>query len=126
MHARVTTLVLCLPLLATACANGLAERRAALAPLIGKSETDLVRQLGVPNRTFETGGHRFLAYVEDRTTVLPGVGPIGPFGYPYAGGWVGGYVGSLPPEVLDRVCETTFEVDAGRVTGVTLRGNACD
>jgi hypothetical protein len=31
----------------------------------------------------------------------------------------------LPPEVIQRVCVTTFEIDAGKVTSYSLQGNAC-
>ena len=36
-----------------------------------------------------------------------------------------GYVGGFPPDVIQLVCETTFEIVAGRVHGYQLRGNAC-
>ncbi len=103
------------------CANGLAEREAFLRTLVGMNEADLVRTLGVPTRTAEAEGHRFLAYRESRVDIVPGA----PMGF---WAWHGGlaYGGGLPPEVVQRTCETTFEVVDGRVAGCTLRGNACD
>ena len=37
-------------------------------------------------------------------------------------GWYGG---GFPPEVVKRVCETTFAVTDGIVRSYSLRGNAC-
>jgi hypothetical protein len=121
MSRRIRTALvagLLVPLLA-GCADRLAERRAYLATLVGTSEADLVRTLGVPTRTVEAEGHRFLAYTESREELIPG-GPMGPWGW--RGGWA---YGGVPAEVVQRVCETTFEVIDGRVRGFTLRGNAC-
>ena len=103
------------------CANSLAERGATLKTLVGMSEADLVRTLGVPTRTAEVEGNRFLAYRENRLDIVPGA----PMGF---WAWHGGlvYGGGLPPEVVQRTCETTFELVDGRVRGFTLRGNACD
>jgi len=103
------------------CVNGLAEREAFLRTLVGMNEADLVRTLGVPSRTVEAEGRRFLAYRESRLDIIPAA----PMGF---WGWHGGlaYGGGFPPEVVQRTCETTFELLDGRVAGFTLRGNACD
>jgi hypothetical protein len=117
MRARILAVLLLL----SACAGGLAARRAALAPLVGQSEADLVRALGVPTRSFDSGGHRFLEYEARDVSIIPGLPGHG-FG-PW-GSW--GYYGAMPPQVVERVCDTTFEVANGRVASFTLRGNACD
>ncbi len=98
----------------------LQRRQAALAVWVGQSEADLVRRFGVPARTYEAAGRRFLAYDEGSTQIVPAFEP----GYPYGFGWQG-YGGGFPSEVVQRVCETTFEVAGGRVAGYSLRGNAC-
>ena len=55
-----------LPLLLLAgCATG-PGIEARLAPLVGGSEAALVEALGVPTRTHEAGGLRFLQYEERR------------------------------------------------------------
>ena len=96
-------------------------RQQLLAPLVGVSETELVQRMGVPNRSFESGGIKFLAYDERRFDVLPRVGP-----FPGWGPWPYGYYSyGLPPEVLERSCETTFEIVGGRVRSFSLRGNDC-
>jgi hypothetical protein len=118
---RPTVAVLsALPLLAACTQPPPPDRQAALQPLVGQSETDLVRHMGVPTRRFAIEGHHFLAYLERTVTVLPGQGPWQPF---WAGWWYHGP--DVAPEVVDRVCETTFEVTAGKVQSYQLRGNAC-
>jgi hypothetical protein len=107
-------------LLLTACdPHALQRREAALSAYVGYSEPDLVRSLGVPTRSFAAGGHRFLAYEQSSVQIEPPLDPWRPWGF----GW--GYGGGFPAQVVQWTCETTFEVDAGRVVGFTLRGNAC-
>ena len=100
-----------------------AQRQAYLQQFVGAPEADLVRTLGVPTRTIDADGHHFLAYSEDRSEVIPAYG---------FGGYWGGYGQYYGPPVfggattvIHRACETTFELNAGRVTGFSLRGNAC-
>lgn len=115
------TTILAVALLATACAPGF-DRRAYLSSLVGAPEAEVVRQMGVPSRTYETGGHKFLAYSEQRVDFVAG----GPFFFGGAGfyGSRFGY-GAFTPQVVERVCETTFDVAEGRVVTWALRGNAC-
>ena len=104
-------------LLAGGCVDALAQRQAFLSTLVGKSETDAVRAMGVPNRVADLGGHRFLTYSEVWTDVIPG----DTWG-PWRGGfWAGGFA----PQVIPRACDTTLEIADGRVLGYTLRGNGC-
>jgi hypothetical protein len=104
--------------LAAVCAGcapqGPSKLDVKLASMVGESETDVVRQFGVPMRTIETGGHRFIAYFESRQQLVPGVGPWGPPWW----GWSGS-------AVITRSCEVTFEIDAGKVKGYSLRGDGC-
>ncbi len=113
--------VLALLLLTAACTTGV-DRRTFLNTLIGAPETEVVRQMGVPSRTYETGGHKYLAYSEQRADYIAG----GPFLFG-AGFYYGprfGYA-AFPPQVIERVCETTFDIAEGRVLTWALRGNAC-
>lgn len=103
------------------CAPGV-SRQAVLNALVGQPETEALRVLGVPNRSFQANGHMFLAYDDRRLDYVP-VGPaFSPWG-PFGGfGW--GYY--VPPTVpVERVCETTLEVIDGRVASWALRGSAC-
>ncbi len=103
--------------LAGCAAYGLQQRQARLAPLVGQSEATLVRQFGVPTRTYDVGSTKFLAYDERSTEVIPGSPGFGPWGWWDWGGFA--------PEVVERTCETTVEVDGGQVRSFSLRGNAC-
>jgi hypothetical protein len=100
------------------CTNQLSQREAYLSQFIGQPDSALVQQLGVPNRSYETGGVKYLAYDEHRIDVVPGTPSFGPF-------YMGWYNGGFPPQVIELNCETTFEVSAGTVKAFTLRGNAC-
>jgi hypothetical protein len=104
--------------LSAGCVDQLAARQASLSRLVGQPESALVQQMGVPNRTYETGGVKYLAYDDRRIEVTPAFPSYGP----YFGGWYGG---GFPPQVLDLQCETTFEVSDSTVRAFTLRGNAC-
>jgi hypothetical protein len=106
--------------LITGCVNQLAVRQAELAQWVGRPETQLVEAMGVPTRTYETGGLKFLSYVEQRVEVVPGSPFYGdPFWYGY------GYGGGFPPTVVNLACDTTFTIDKGVVRAFSLRGNAC-
>jgi hypothetical protein len=100
------------------CADQLAARQARLAPLVGQPEAVLIQQFGVPSRTYETGGVKYLAYDERRVDIMPGFPSYSPF-------YTGWYGGGFPPQVIDLRCETTFEIAGGAVKSFTLRGNAC-
>ena len=124
MDVMKTTVVIALLGLA-ACSGGF-DRAAYLNTLVGQDETALVRQLGVPSRVFDTPGHHFLAYRQQRVDYIPG-GPF--FGGGYGRGFGYGYGGlgfGFPPEIVERQCETTFDVVGGRVQSWALRGDACN
>ena len=111
-------------LLAACDPYALQRREAALTRFVGKTEPELVRSLGVPTRSFETGGRRFLAYDEGSVDIVSPLEPWRPPGFGWGGfGW--GYGGGFPAQAVQLLCETTFEVAAGRVIGFSLRGNAC-
>ena len=114
-------ILLLLPLLLAACAQGpTLEQR--LSTFVGRSEGDLVAELGVPVRTYETEGRRFLQYEQRRTVAIaqpgfdrPYFGPFGPrFGY-----W------PAPPAYAVVGCDLTFALRGGRVESFTVRGQGC-
>jgi len=117
-HERMRRSILLTLLLLAGCVIG-PTRAQVMTQYIGADEATLVQALGVPSRTFETGGIKFLAYDERRTEVIPP--PPGPFGWGYGYGWYSPF----PATVVQYACETTFEVVAGRVRSFNLRGNAC-
>ncbi len=105
------------------------DRSPFLNTLVGQPETEIVRRLGVPSRTYETAGHRFIAYQERRTNLYSsgpsfGFGGFGG-GFGYGGGFGGIGYGFSSSQVVEYTCETTFEITEGRVATWSLRGNAC-
>ncbi len=127
-----------LPILAVAGLGALAgcaypdpQHVNALNALVGKSETDLVRARGVPSKTYETGGLKFMAYDMHRIDSLPGDAGFYPgfgyggFGYGGFGGFGYGGFGGFGPEIVQRDCSTTFELRGGIVQRWSLRGNDC-
>ncbi len=130
LMCRFLALALLTAILTPGCTDLLAARQAKLQQLVGRSETELVEAMGVPTRTIETGGTKFLAYEERQVEIVPGsplyYGP-GPFPGFYNGGFYGGgfYGGGFPPTALNLGCDTTFAVAGGVVRSFTLRGNAC-
>jgi hypothetical protein len=100
------------------CVNQVAVRQAQLAQWVGRPEVELVQAMGVPTRTYETGGMKFLSYQEQRVEIVPGSPFYGdPFWYGYGGGF--------PPTAVNLDCDTTFTVAGGIVRAFSLRGNAC-
>jgi hypothetical protein len=114
-------LLLILPLLLAACAQGpgLRER---LSVWVGRSEGDLVAELGVPVRTYEAEGRRFLQYEQRRTVAV--AQPA--FDRPYFGPW-GPRFGAFPPPPAYAVvgCDLTFALRDGRVESFSFRGEGC-
>lgn len=107
-----------IPLLALlACSPPGAERRAFLSQFVGKPEGDLVMALGVPERTYESQGVRFLAFVESRVDFVPAVSFYGPAFWSLAP--------TYPAGVTQWYCETTVAVRDNIVQSFTFRGNAC-
>ena len=130
MQSRVTRygMVLATVLLLVGCAYDPAVRAARLQIFVGQPVAILVANMGVPSRTYEADGIQFLAYTERRVDYIPaspsyGYGFGAPYG-PYGGGPYGGF-GGFPPQVVEWVCETTFQVVQDRVQSFTFRGNAC-
>lgn len=112
-------LVLIAVLVVASCADpaAVARHEAAMNAYVGQSELDLVHKLGVPSRSYDVDGRRFLAYSRRSIDVWPGMsfGGFGPFGYG----------GGVPPQVVQWACDTTFELVGGRVIGWQQRGNNC-
>ena len=122
-------------LLAVAGCEPGVSRATYLNQFIGRTEPELISAVGVPVRSIESGGVKFLAYSDRRIEIIPGTpgfpgyGPaFGPYGRGYGYGYGSGYgygFGGLPPQAIERDCETTFELVNNRVRSFTLRGNAC-
>ena len=105
----------------TGCASEtMRQREAEAASFIGRSEEELVREVGVPSRIAEIAGKRFLAYEEQETRYRR---PIPSFTRRWSR--FGPATEVRPEELVVDTCETTFEVAGGRVTSFKLRGGGC-
>ena len=103
-----------------------------MGALVGMTESDLVRTIGVPDSAHESSQRRFLQY--DRlgrgggTVVQPSLGiGIGGLsvsrgvGFGVGGGLFGGPAFMSPPPL----CSVTFELVNGIVASYTRRGDSC-
>jgi hypothetical protein len=120
---RVAAPALLLPLLAlAACAQGptLDQR---LSTFVNRPEGELVAAMGVPVRTYEVEGRRFLQYESRRTVAFAGA----PDPYPYWGPWGHrrAYFYNPPPSYGVVGCDITFALRQGRVESYTFRGEGC-
>ncbi len=110
------------------CAYPNPQHLRELNALVGKTEPDLLRSYGVPTRTYDTSGLRFVSYQMSRIESVPGDGfGYGGFGYGgfgYGGFGYGGF-GGFGPEIVQRDCTTTFELQNHIVKSYSLRGNDC-
>lgn len=118
------------------CAGATPEAfHARMASLVGRSEADLVATLGVPERTYDADGRRFLQYEDRRLVSYPsapfygpaygGLGYGGFAGRRFGSAFGGYYGGAFAPTVETRACDVTFELRAEQVVGFTARGNDC-
>ena len=91
---------------------------------LGASEIDLIRSWGPPQRSYEAGGTKFIAYIDSRNVQIDGIAPsyqtsiIGNTAYTEP-------VGGTSSLNLSFSCETTFEISNGRIVGWRYQGNNC-
>ncbi len=92
-----------------------------LSAFINRPEGELVAALGVPTRTYEADGRRFLQFESQSTAMAP------PEPYPY---YPYGYWGmrrpwmSSPGYIVVR-CDMTFATRQGVVESFSFRGEGC-
>jgi hypothetical protein len=91
---------------------------------VGRTELDLVRAWGAPQRTYETGGSKFLVYSSGRNVYIAGTPPA------YTTTIVGGTaytsrIGGTPGQVIGMRCQTTFELKEDKVIAWQWHGNDC-
>jgi hypothetical protein len=115
---RTKQALLLLPLTLAACAVGpTLEQR--LATFVGRSEGDLVAELGVPVRSYETEGRRFLQFEQQSTIAISQPDP-----FFYGPSWR--YRPWLASPTYAQVrCDITFALRAQRVESFTLNGQGC-
>ncbi|MCI0752274.1 hypothetical protein [Teichococcus vastitatis] len=110
-------LILALPVvLLAACAVGPTLDQ-QLSTFVGQSEGDVVARMGVPVRTYEIEGRRFLQFEQYSTVMVPG-DPL------YYGGWYRRHW-ATPSTYAQVRCDITFTLRAGRVESYAARGDGC-
>ncbi|HKM61944.1 MAG TPA: hypothetical protein VJY39_05580 [Acidisphaera sp.] len=113
-----------LVLLVAGCVDYVPTRQSELTQFVGKSETQLVAAIGVPTRTYEAAGSKFLAYDQARAVVDPG-SPGWGWGWGWGWGAPWGWGPAFPPAVFAYSCETTFQVHDGLVQSFSFTGSGC-
>jgi len=91
---------------------------------VGSSEKQLVSSWGVPDRTYEASGTKYLVYGRSSTAFIPGTPPS------YQTTFVGNTayttpVGGTAPMAVNMSCVTTFEVEADTIRRWRWQGNNC-
>ncbi|MBY0331952.1 MAG: hypothetical protein K2X49_14920 [Acetobacteraceae bacterium] len=107
-------IILSAALLLAACAvPSTAAFDARMQALVGEPEVAVIQALGVPTRSTEAGGLRFIEY--ERRRVVGTSAPVTwRWGSPFAGEFV-----------ETRDCRLTFTLREGRVERFDRRGNDC-
>jgi hypothetical protein len=90
---------------------------------LGKNESGLMTRWGAPQQSYESGGRKFLTYIRSDDVYISGTAP----GYTTTvfGNAAYNTVGGSPGYHVNRFCQTTFEVDHGKIVDWTWKGNAC-
>ena len=116
-------LVTVLTLLLAGCATTAGYEK-LLDSWVGAEEVDLVRSWGPPQRAYETGGRKFLAYSERRNVHYPGRPPayittvVGNTAYSNP-------IGGSPAMNVRSTCITTFELQGTKVVAWSWKGDDC-
>lgn len=109
----------------TGCAGpNRANFESDLATWTGRSEVDLLRAWGVPQRSHEVGDRKFVTFMQAISMTMPGVEPTYVANTYGRTTYVNSY-GGMPAQNLRFYCETTFEIADGKVAGSRWQGNNC-
>jgi hypothetical protein len=101
-----------------------ADFRQSMDSWTGRTEQELVSQLGPPDGFYESGDTRYLTYAHNNTVIMPGTQPT------YQSTVIGNTIytnsyGGTSPQAVSLSCSRTFEVRAQRVRGWSAKGNNC-
>ena len=112
--------------LLSGCVNYEKEREAYLTSMVGLSEAELIQRMGVPQRTYEANGHKFLAYEHQSESYISdgGMG-MGGFGMMGMGPYDFGEPSFDSGEVDVSTCQTVFDVVKGVVQNFSRHGDGC-
>ncbi len=91
---------------------------------VGATELDLIRQLGLPQQTYEVNGIKFIVFSSSRNVYVPGVAPTYTTTV-YGNTAYTNRVGGMPSQNIGLSCQTTFEISKERVVSWKWQGNDC-
>lgn len=92
---------------------------------VGRPESVLVAQLGVPDRRIAVGDLTYFAYVHRAFHYQSGSIGAGPFFAGYGGFYGPIFAPAFPTQANTEECTTTFALRHKIVQSFTLRGNDC-
>lgn len=110
-------------LLLAACATESGFREVADSWL-GSTEQELVATWGPPDQVYESGGNKYLTYLDTGSVYVPGTSPT------YSTTFVGNTAyttsyGGTPARTYAMSCKVTFAIANSRITSYRYEGNAC-
>lgn len=117
-------------ILLVGCVNYEKQEEAFDASMIGLPEADLIQRMGVPQRTYTSEGHKFLAYEHQSESYISdggmggGMG-MGGFGMMGMGPYDFGEPSFDSGEVDVSTCQTVFDVVKGVVQNFSRHGDGC-
>ena len=96
----------------------------ALQSWDGYTEKELVESWGPPDKFYESGGTRYLTWVDSGTAMLPGIKPT------YNTTIINGVanttaVGGTSPTMVNFFCEKTMTIENNKVVSWKWYGNNC-
>lgn len=118
----------------TACAGNTQKREEFAKQLDtwkGVSEEKLVEHFGIPDKSYEHKGIRYLGYMKYNTSYYSGYEPASPaFIYGGTGFSTGRHSGvglgySTGGRYINYYCKVTFQIKNDKVVGHTSEGNYC-
>ncbi len=100
------------------------ELESTLQSVIGKSDLELVKMLGSPDKTYYTNGHKFLSYTNNYSVNTPSVSPNYRTNIYGSTAYTTSY-GGRDARVVTYSCTITFEVVNEKISGTTYFGDGC-
>jgi len=91
---------------------------------VGKSETHLVSQWGVPGSVYELNGNKFLTWTQSSSTTMPGTQPTYKTTMIYGTAHTTA-IGGSSPYTINFHCKTTMTIRNNVVQAWRWEGNSC-
>lgn len=101
-----------------------AELQKTLNSSIGMTNLDFVRAAGIPERTYDAGGHTFFAYKDQNNVTIPGSSPN--YNTTVTGNTATTTAyGGRPTTTYTYTCEFVFESANDKIINYTYSGDGC-